>query len=157
MEVVLEHEEPLCSVCGRRMHVKRHRRRRVYTLKGPVCYVAPMIHCSDSACPNHCRTFGPKQELTLGLPRWLIGWVVFCWLGHRRFARHWSVPQLRAELQDSYVGLAVSYERLADTLEQRSLLRHSRKRSVTSACWSALVGAMIGACERQQGKCPLTA
>jgi hypothetical protein len=62
-----------------------------------------------------------------------------------------------AELQDSYVGLAVSYERLADTLEQRSLLRHSRKRSVTSACRSALVGAMIGACERQQGKCPLTA
>jgi hypothetical protein len=31
------------------------------------------------------------------------------------------------------------------------------KRSVTSACRSALVGAMIGACERQQGKCPLTA
>ena len=31
------------------------------------------------------------------MPRWLIGWDVFCWLGHRRFARHWSVPQLRAE------------------------------------------------------------
>jgi hypothetical protein len=27
---------------------------------------------------------------------------VFCWLGQRRFARHWSVPQLRAELQDSH-------------------------------------------------------
>jgi hypothetical protein len=27
---------------------------------------------------------------------------VLCWLGHRRFARHWSVPQLRAELQDTY-------------------------------------------------------
>jgi hypothetical protein len=36
------------------------------------------------------------------LPRWLIGWDVFCWMGHRRFARHWSVSQLQAELQESY-------------------------------------------------------
>jgi hypothetical protein len=27
---------------------------------------------------------------------------VFCWLGHRRFARHWSVPQIRAELHDRF-------------------------------------------------------
>jgi hypothetical protein len=27
---------------------------------------------------------------------------VLCWLGHRRFARHWAVPQLRAALQDTY-------------------------------------------------------
>jgi len=25
-----------------------------------------------------------------------------CWLGHRRFSRHGSVPQLRWELQDTY-------------------------------------------------------
>jgi hypothetical protein len=36
------------------------------------------------------------------MPRWCIGWDVFCWLGHRRFARHWSVPQLRLELKDTY-------------------------------------------------------
>jgi hypothetical protein len=36
------------------------------------------------------------------MPRWTIGWDVFCWLGHRRMARHWSVPQIRAELIDSY-------------------------------------------------------
>jgi hypothetical protein len=36
------------------------------------------------------------------MPRWCLGWDVFCWLGHRRFARHWSVPQLRAELQDTH-------------------------------------------------------
>src|SRR5438093_9435884 len=36
------------------------------------------------------------------MPRWCMGWDVFCWLGHRRFARHWSVPQLRAELKDTY-------------------------------------------------------
>ena len=36
-DVVLEHENPACAACGRRMHVKRHRQRRVYTLEGPVC------------------------------------------------------------------------------------------------------------------------
>ena len=36
------------------------------------------------------------------MPRWCRGWDVVGWLGHRRFARHWSVPQLRLELQDTY-------------------------------------------------------
>jgi hypothetical protein len=27
---------------------------------------------------------------------------VFCWLGHRRFARHWSVPQIRDDLRDRF-------------------------------------------------------
>ena len=57
-EVVLTHGEPGCSVCGKRMHVKEHRRRCVYTLKGPVCYVVPLVHCPDKACPNHHRRFG---------------------------------------------------------------------------------------------------
>jgi hypothetical protein len=36
------------------------------------------------------------------MPRWCIGWDVLCWLGHRRFARHWSVPQLRLALKDTH-------------------------------------------------------
>src|SRR2546427_11235100 len=36
------------------------------------------------------------------MPRGCIGWDVLCWLGHRRFARHWSVPQLRLELKDTH-------------------------------------------------------
>jgi hypothetical protein len=40
--------------------------------------------------------------LSISMPRWCLGWDVFCWLGHRRFARHWSVPQLRAELKDAH-------------------------------------------------------
>ena len=32
----------------------------------------------------------------------MLGWDVVCWLGHRRFARHWSVRQLRAELANMY-------------------------------------------------------
>jgi hypothetical protein len=36
------------------------------------------------------------------MPRWCRGWEVLCWLGQRRFARHWSGPQLRAALQDGH-------------------------------------------------------
>jgi hypothetical protein len=36
------------------------------------------------------------------MPWWVLGWDVVCWLGHRRFARHWSVGQLRVELAATY-------------------------------------------------------
>jgi hypothetical protein len=35
------------------------------------------------------------------MPYWAVGWDLFVWIGHRRFARHWSVPQIRQELADS--------------------------------------------------------
>jgi hypothetical protein len=44
----------------------------------------------------------PEAETTLAMPWWVLGWDVVCWLGQRRFARHWSVGQLRAELADTY-------------------------------------------------------
>jgi hypothetical protein len=47
-------------------------------------------------------TFSPEQEAEYAMPRWAIGWDVFCWMGQRRFARHWSVCQIRHELADSY-------------------------------------------------------
>jgi hypothetical protein len=125
-EVVLRNGEPLCSLCSTRLHVKRHRRRRIYTLNGAFCYVVPMMHCSRGACPNHGRTFGPEQELMLALPRWLIGWDVFCWLGHRRFSRHWSVPQLRAELLDSY-AIKLSEDAIEDYLQRYQCMLAARQ------------------------------
>jgi hypothetical protein len=108
------------------MHVKKHRRRRVYTLGGPVCYVSKLMHCPDVACPNHRKIFSAEQELTLAMPRWLIGWDVFCWLGHRRFARHWSVPQLRAELQDSY-AIRLSEDAIEDYLQRYQCMLAARQ------------------------------
>lgn len=124
--VVLERENSSCLACGRRMHVKKHRYRRVYTLEGPVCYVSKLMHCPHDACPNHRRRFSPEQELTLAMPRWLIGWGVFCWLGHRRFARHWSVPQLRAELSDSY-AIVLSEDAIEDYLQRYQCMVAARQ------------------------------
>ena len=44
----------------------------------------------------------PEQESGDARPRWGIGWDVFCWIGQRRCSRHWSGPQIRHELSDSY-------------------------------------------------------
>ena len=125
-KIVLEPEETLCGECGRRMHVRNHRRRRVYRLSGPVLLECKLVQCPHSACPNHHRTFGPEQELTLALPRWLIGWDVFCWLGHRRFARHWSVPQIRAELKDSY-AIELSEDAIEDYLQRYQCMLAARQ------------------------------
>jgi hypothetical protein len=61
------------------------------------------------------------------MPRWLIGWDVFCWLGHRRFARHWSVPQLRWELRDTY-RIRLSDDAIEDHLQRYQCMVAARQR-----------------------------
>src|SRR5262245_25620589 len=91
-----------CPVCGRRMYICDHRYRHFYTLDGPIELVCKLNHCPDPRCPGHEKTKSPEIEPTIALPGWGIGWDVFCWIGHRRFSRHWSIPQLRAELHDTF-------------------------------------------------------
>jgi hypothetical protein len=99
---VLTVEQEACAVCQRPLHGCDHRFHRIFTLAGPLEIVSKLAHCPDAHCLAHPHTLSPLAEAQLTLPWWLIGWDVFCWLGHRRFARHWSVPQLRAELRDTY-------------------------------------------------------
>jgi len=125
-EVVLEVEDPWCAECGRRMHVRTHGHHRILTFEGPVHLIGKLVQCTDSACLNHHRTFGPEQALTWTMPRWMIGWDIFCWLGHRRFARHWSVPQLRLELLDSY-DIALSEDAIEDYLQRYQCMVAARQ------------------------------
>jgi len=101
-----------CPACGRRMYVCDHRYRRVHTLEGPVQLVCKLNHCPDPRCPGHARTKSPELEITIALPKWAIGWDVFCWIGHRRCSRHWSVSQIQDELRDEY-GIKVSDDSIA--------------------------------------------
>jgi hypothetical protein len=98
----LDVEERSCPVCDRDMHVCDHRYHHLWTLAGPTQVVNRLVRCPDPTCDSRGQTFSPAAELSISMPRWCMGWDVLCWLGHRRFARHWSVPQLRAELQDTY-------------------------------------------------------
>jgi hypothetical protein len=100
-----------CPVCGRIMHVCDHRFRRLHTLDGPVELVCKLTHCPDPTCLGHAQTKSPELEITIALPKKAIGWDVLCWIGHRRCSRHWSVPQIRGELQDQY-GITLSEDSL---------------------------------------------
>jgi hypothetical protein len=124
--VVLDVEQDGCGHCGRRWHICDHRIRRIYTLKGPVQLCCRLVHCCDPACPLRCRTLSPAAELALALPGWLIGWDVFCFIGHRRFARHWSVPQIKAELHDSY-GITLSVDALCVYLRRYQAMVTARQ------------------------------
>src|SRR5499433_2527940 len=100
--LALHVEEQWCQTCGCRLRVCDHRHRRLFTLHGPLHVVCKLVHCPDRGCPAHPQTLSPEAETTIAMPWWALGWDVVCWLGQRRFARHWSVGQLRAELADTY-------------------------------------------------------
>jgi hypothetical protein len=114
----LDVEDRSCPVCDRDMHVCDHRYHHLWTLQGPTQVVNRLVRCPDPTCENRGQTFSPEAELSISMPRWCIGWDVFCWLGHRRFGRHWSVPQLRAELNDTH------HIRLSDDAIERYLGRY---------------------------------
>jgi len=124
--LVLEVEDNVCAVCGGALHICDHRRHRIFTLQGPVEVVCKLAHCSDRHCAAHTKTRSPYAETTLTLPWWLIGWDVFCWMGHRRFARHWSVPQIRSELADSY-QIPLSADAIEDALRRYQTMLAARQ------------------------------
>ena len=126
--VVLEVEDNVCAVCGAALHICDHRRHRIFTLQGPVEVVCKLAHCSDRQCAAHAKTRSPYAETTLTLPWWLIGWDVFCWMGHRRFARHWSVPQIRGELADTY-QIPLSADAVEDALRRYQTMLAARQQA----------------------------
>ena len=101
-QVVLTVEQESCSLCQRRLHICDHRFHPILSLQGPLQLVCKLAHCPDPNCAAHRHTLSPLAETQIALPYSLIAWDVFCWLGFRRFTRHWSIPQLQAELLDSY-------------------------------------------------------
>lgn len=100
-EVVLVRQDRGCPACGAKMRIQCKRTRLIHTLQGPVHLIIKLLQCRNMECDS-TTTFGPEQEAEYAMPRWGIGWDVFCWMGQRRFARHWSVCQIRHELADSY-------------------------------------------------------
>jgi len=123
--VVLSVEQEVCSVCQRNLHVCDHRFHPILSLQGPLQLVCKLAHCPDPGCPAHCHTLSPLAEAQLTLPYWLIGWDVFSWLGFRRFTRHWSIPQLQAELRDTF-AIRLSDDALAGYLQHYRCLVAAR-------------------------------
>jgi len=142
--MVLEVEEKVCGVCGRNLHVCDHRQHRIFTLRGPLELVCKLAHCSDRHCSVHSKTISPYAETTLTLPWWLIGWDVFCWMGQRRFARHWAVPQIRAELADSY-QIDLSADAIEGSLRRYQTMLAARQQDpqVLAAAYQNVTGLVL--------------
>ena len=100
-DVVLVRQDRACPGCGAKMHIRCDRTRNIHTLEGPMRLIVKLLQCRNEECDT-AKTFAPEDEAEYAMPRWGIGWDVFCWIGQRRFARHWSVSQIHHELADSY-------------------------------------------------------
>jgi hypothetical protein len=120
-----------CPACGRMMYVCDHRYRRFHTLDGPLELVCKLNHCPDPNCPGHAKTKSPELEITLALPRWAIGWDVFCWIGQRRFSRHWSITQIQTELLDNY-RIKLSADCIADQIQRYQVMLAARQQDPDS-------------------------
>ena len=101
-EVTLEVLERTCPKCQHPRVIESRRKRRFFTCEGPVHLTCQLCRCSNPDCPEYKTLVSPEAEMRLALPYCVLGWDVLCWLGHRRFARHWSVPQIRQELKDRF-------------------------------------------------------
>jgi hypothetical protein len=107
--LTLEVEERSCWQCAHPLTTCCHRERRLFACAGPIQLLSKLRHCSNPACPGRAFTISPEAETALAMPYWVLAWDVFGWLGHRRFARHWSVPQIRDELLDRF-GIPLSVD-----------------------------------------------
>lgn len=108
------------------MYVCDHRYRHLHTLEGPVELVCKLDHCPDPRCPGHTKTTSPEIEASIAPPHWAIGWDVFCWIGHRRFSRHWAIPQIRDELIDAH-GIKLSDDGISNYLHRYQSMLAARQ------------------------------
>jgi len=113
-EVILVGKDRSCPACGTKMRIRCERRRSIHTLRGPVRLIIKLLQCRNEECKAP-TTFASEEEAEYAMPRWGIGWDAFCWMGQRRFARHWSVCQIHHELADSY-GISLSEDAIEDHL-----------------------------------------
>ncbi len=60
-----------------------------------------------------------------------FGWDVFCWIGHRRFSRHWSITLIQAELLDAY-GITLSADAIADHIQRYQVMLSARRQDPES-------------------------
>ena len=111
--IVLEPEERDCAHCRRFTYVSDHKHRFLHSLQGPLHVQSKVACCPDRSCPGHAEKKVSLSELSLAAPYWSVGWDLFAWMGQRRFARHWSVPQIVAELRDRF-SVAVSADLVED-------------------------------------------
>jgi hypothetical protein len=121
-----EPEARVCAHCGRFTYVCDHRHRFLHALRGPLHTVNKVTCCPDKGCAGHAEKQESAAEMAIAPPFWSVSWDLFAWMGHRRFARHWSAPQIRAELKDRF-GIEVSADLVEDYTAKYEVLVAARE------------------------------
>jgi len=129
-EVVVHVDETICASCGGPLRFRKIRHHCFYTLQGPVDLVCHQKCCADTQCPAQNVLVSPGEERRLTMPRWCMGWDLSLWLGFRRYKRHWDIPQLHAELADSY-DIHLCTETLREYLQKYQLMVAARHQDLT--------------------------
>lgn len=124
-EITLEYEQTICPVCGTALRYQSTRTRTFYQLTGPTRLACRLVWCLNPSCTTYRHILSPEREKALSWPGWCMGWDVLLWLGFRRFVRHWSLPQLRSELCDSY-QIRVSVPTLAEYVRRYQVMVAAR-------------------------------
>ncbi len=125
--IVLTPSQEECPTCFRPLRICDHRFHRFFTFSGPTEMVCRLKCCTTPGCPRKMKTISPEEEILLTNQWWLIGWDVFAWIGHRRFARHWSVRQIREELRDSH-GIILSDDAIEQHVKRYQTMVNARQR-----------------------------
>jgi hypothetical protein len=121
--------EARCVGCGGRGTVDDVRRRKLRTLGGRVKLRVPVRKCTEPSCPLFGQRLGAEVELSFAPPHWTVSWDLFTWMGHRRFGRHWSVPQIRHELKDRF-GVEASADWIEDYLARYQAIVAGRESDI---------------------------
>jgi len=122
-------DERECGHCGRYTYVYKYKKRRLKALGDPLFMVKLITCCPDRSCPGHAEKAKTKEEMSISPPCWTVTWELFAWMGHRRLARHWSVPQIRAELFDTY-GVEVSPDLIEDYTAKYEVMVAARESDI---------------------------
>ena len=59
-------------------------------------------------------------------PNWAIGWDVFCWIGHRGYTHHMSIPLIRSALLDDY-AIKLSDDAIAKYIRRYQVMLAARQ------------------------------
>lgn len=118
-----------CGHCSRYTYVYTRKERYLKSLGDPLVVVKLFTRCPDKRCPGHKETARPEQEMFISPPCWTVTWELFAWMGQRRLARHWSVPQIQAELYDTY-GVEVSPDLIEDYTAKYEVMVAARESDI---------------------------
>jgi hypothetical protein len=125
-----EAEARQCAHCGRFTYINDHKHRFLYSLGSPLHVMSKVARCPDKGCAGHRTKQVSQSEMGIAPPFWSVSWALFAWMGHRRFARHWSVPQICAELKDRYV-VVVSADLVEDYTAKYEVMVAARESDLT--------------------------